>query len=102
MGFRVGEQNKTINIYFVDDEDDGIDISAAITTKEFIFRKPNGTETTVNASFISSGTGGGLTYTVTSSSFFDVAGIWRVQAIVTVSGTIWKTAIGQFEVEPNL
>jgi hypothetical protein len=97
MPFRLGEQNKTINIYIVDDENDGIDISAA-TTKQFIFRKQDGSETTV----ISGGTGGGLTYTVTSTSFFDVKGKWSVQAIVSAAATVWKSEVAQFEVKDNL
>jgi hypothetical protein len=101
MPFRLGEQNKTINIYIVDDENDGIDISAA-TTKQFIFRKQDGSETTVNATFISGGTGGGLTYTVTSTSFFDVKGKWSVQAIVSAAATVWKSEVAQFEVKDNL
>ena len=101
MAFRLGEQNKTINIYIVDDEDDGIDISSG-TTKQFLFRKPDGTETTVTATFIGGGTAGGLTYTVDATSFFDVAGRWAVQAIVSAASTVWKSAIGYFHVENNL
>ncbi len=101
MAFRKGEQNKTVNIYFVDEEDDGISIAAA-TTKQFIFRKPSGTEVTVTATFISSGTGGGLTYVIDVTTFLDESGTWKVQAVVSGTGFVWKTMWGQFPVEDNL
>jgi hypothetical protein len=101
MAFRKGEQNKSVNIYVVDDEDDGIPINAA-TTKQFVFRKPSGAESTVTATFISGGTGGGLTYVIDATTFLDESGDWKVQAIVSGTGFVWKSAWGSFPVEDNL
>jgi hypothetical protein len=78
-----------------------VDISGAVT-KQLIFRKPDGTKLTKDASYK---TGGGidgvLTYMATTNDI-DAAGDWRIQAkVVLVSGT-WYSSVGFFTVEANL
>ena len=55
-----------------------VDISS-YTTKEYILRDPDGTETTKTASFDSDGTDGILKYTVLTGEI-DAVGSWYVQA----------------------
>lgn len=93
-----GEGNKTIDLYFVDADDNGIDISGT-ATKTIKLQKPSGEDVSLTASFISGGTTGGLRYTVGSdATFFDETGIWQAQGFADD----WKTGVGQFLVEDNL
>jgi len=73
-------------------QEDGVavDVSTA-TTKEYIFKDPDGVVTSVTAVFDSDGTDGILSY-VTLSSNLNVAGIWEVQAKVVMGGTFYSTA----------
>ncbi len=76
------------------------DISAA-TTKEFKFRRPDGSVTTVTAVFVGTGSDGKLSYTV-PSGFLNMQGVWKVQALITFASSYYQTAPGQFVVEANL
>ena len=60
------------------------DISS-YTTREFIFRDPDGTETTKTASFDSDGTDGKLKYTILTGEV-DSVGSWYVQARIAKAG----------------
>jgi len=85
-------------------KDDGsiMDLSTA-SAKDFVIRKPDGTKLTRAASFSGAGgTDGVLKYTLLESEN-DMAGIWRIQAIVTlpVIGTKHST-IEPIEIHPNL
>jgi hypothetical protein len=77
-----------------------VDISAA-TTKEILFRKPDGTVVTKTGTFSTDGTDGKLRYT-TIAGDLDQAGDWRVQGyIVTPTGS-WKSSVETFTVLANL
>jgi hypothetical protein len=76
------------------EDDQAVDISAATTT-EIVFKSPDGTVTAQDASFVTDGTDGKLTYT-TSSGDIDKEGLWLLQGhIVTPSGE-WRTEMGKF------
>ncbi|MFA5216867.1 BppU family phage baseplate upper protein [Sulfuricurvum sp.] len=86
----------------VKEGDDPVDISEA-TTKNIIFKKPNGTSVTKAGIFETDGTDGKIYYKTLSASDLDVAGIWTIQAsIVLPSLGTWKSSIGNFKVYDNL
>lgn len=77
------------------------DISDA-STKEFIFKRPDGTTFTVTAVFTSDGSDGQIQYT-TGVEMLNMAGTWSLQAyVVTSGGFSHKTDVGSFRVFENL
>lgn len=104
MPLRKGETGKTIEVYFVDDDDVAIDISDADTI-QIIFRKPDGSEVTEDAEFIVAGVDGGIEFAVIDPDWLDQDTNWSKQGIATKDdpdGYIWKTEIGYFQVGDNL
>lgn len=99
--FQLGETNKTLNVYFVDASDNGIPISAA-TTKQIKVTKPSGEDVVEDASFISGGTTGGITFTIADADWLDEQGVWQIQGLCSGTGFSWKTVVGQFYVSDNL
>lgn len=87
-------------IVTVKDGDDIIDISSA-TTKNLIFRKPDGTLLTKAASFYTDGTDGILTYSTVSGDLED-DGFWKLQGYLVITGGTWYTDIHDFNVHRNL
>lgn len=84
-------------------EEDGsaVDVSAA-TTKELVFKKPNGTTVTKTAAFVNTGSDGKIKY-VTESGFLDLVGYWQVQGNVAFSGGFsGRSDIQKFQVLGNL
>lgn len=77
-----------------------VDISTA-TTKQFIFKKPDGTKLTVSASFYSDGTDGKLTYTTVDGDI-DIAGTWKLQTLVVISDGTFYSDVTTFKVYSNL
>ena len=78
-----------------------INISSA-TIKRFVFRKPvSDTDLTENATFYTDGKDGILQYT-TISGDLNEAGLWTVQAYLSVGGFSGYTDTGTFIVESNL
>lgn len=63
------------------------------TVKKFYFRKPDGTEVNVNASFYTDGTDGILAYTSTTG-FLNQVGIWEYEPYIEIS-------LGEFTGTPN-
>jgi hypothetical protein len=84
--------------------EDGVvlDVST-VTSKQIIFKKPNGTLVTKTASFTTTGVDGKIKY-MTEVAFLDAAGTWQMQAILTfpASGYDGRGAIGTFIVKANL
>jgi hypothetical protein len=101
MNYQVGEQGRTLEVAFTDDEGDAIDLSS-YTTKQIIYRKPGAAAVTLTAAFVTDGTDGLIDYDVDSTSFFDTAGAWTKQGIVSKTGDVRKTKIEQFHVFGNL
>ena len=77
-----------------------VDLSSA-TTKELVFRKPDGVKLTKTAAFKTDGTDGIITYTSVTDDL-DTAGTWRLQAHVVIGGGTWRSDIGDFKVHENL
>ena len=75
-------------------------VSGALT-KDLIFRKPDGTKLTKNASFYTDGTDGKLQYT-TISGDLDTAGSWNIQAYIVMPSGTWYSSVGSFKVYENL
>ena len=76
------------------------DISTA-TTKQIIFRDPNGGTLTKTAVFTTDGTDGQIEY-VTIDGDLSIAGTWAIQANVVTSSSNHKTSVGKFRVFENL
>jgi len=79
------------------------DISAA-TTKKIIFQKKNKEILEVDADFLTDGTDGVLQY-VTSGSDVSLAGDWKLQAYLELSGSpggAWHTSIADMSIAANL
>lgn len=83
--------------------EDGVAVDVStVTTKQIIFRKPDGPAVTKTASFVNSGTDGKLKYT-TIAGDLNESGLWDVQGYVVFAGGFdGRSDITQFEVEDNL
>ena len=83
-------------------KDDGVvvDISSA-TTKEIIFKKPDGNTLTKNADFVNDGTDGKIDYSTVSGDL-NLVGIWNIQAKVVLAGGTWSSEVQEFQVFENL
>ena len=76
------------------------DISTA-TTKQFTFKRPNGTTFDRVAVFTTDGTDGNIQY-LSVDDDLNVAGTWHLQAYVATLAGNWKTDVGHFKVYENL
>lgn len=71
------------------------------TSKKFLFKKPGGTTTQVNADFYTNGSDGILVYDVVEG-FIDEAGKWQVQAEIVDGDSVIHSDIENFEVGENI
>ena len=78
-----------------------ISSGAGVTATQFEFRKPDGTDITKNAPYVTNGVDGKIKY-VSESGFFDLAGAWRFQGIITLGASGFRTNIVHFFVKRNL
>ena len=76
------------------------DISGA-TTKQFTFKRPDGTTFTKTAVFTTDGSDGDIQY-LSVDGDLDIAGTWHLQAYVVSSAGTWNTEVGHFKVYENL
>ena len=76
------------------------DISTA-TTKQFTFKRPDGTTFTKTAVFTTDGTDGDIQY-LSVDGDLNVSGTWHLQAYVVTPAGNWKTDVGHFRVYENL
>lgn len=83
-----------------DQDDSAVDVSAA-TTKQIIFKKADGTESTEDASFTSDGTDGQIEYAATSGDL-NVNGVWLIQAKVVLAAGTFYSDVHQFVVHSNV
>lgn len=65
------------------------------------FQQPDGTQFNRNATFLTNGIDGSIYYVTTATDILE-AGLWYVQAQVTVGGATLTTLWGQFEANANL
>ena len=77
-----------------------VDVSTA-TTKEIVFRKPDGSTATKTAAFTTNGSDGKIRYTTVALDL-SVAGDWAVQAHVVLPTGEWRSDLSTFRVYPNL
>jgi hypothetical protein len=78
-----------------------VDISAS-TARTLEFRKPDGTIFTATAALTTGGTDGGMYYDVPTTTTLDQSGRWKMQGVVSFSGSVFHTDVYPFLVEPNL
>ena len=71
------------------------------TTKQFTFKRPDGTTFTKTAVFTTDGTDGDIQY-LSVDGDLNVSGTWHLQAYVVTSAGNWKTDVGHFRVYENL
>lgn len=84
----------------IKDDTVAVDVSTA-STKNLLFRKPDGTILTKAASFKTTGADGIIQY-VTISGDLSMPGLWNLQAHIVMSSGNWKSDVATFEVHPNL
>tara|TARA_R110002020_G_scaffold250273_3_gene464358 strand:- start:3844 stop:4170 length:327 start_codon:yes stop_codon:yes gene_type:complete len=76
------------------------DISTA-STKQFTFKRPDGTTFTKAAVFTTDGSDGDLQY-ISVDGDLNIAGTWHLQAYVVTPAGTWNTNVGNFRVYENL
>jgi len=85
----------------IEDETGAIENVSGATTKEIIFKKPDGKNLTGTAVFTNDGTDGEIEYKTVSGDI-DLSGDWKYQGhIVTPSGA-WRTKELEFTVDEIL
>lgn len=77
-----------------------VDISVA-TTKQFIFKKPSGSNLTVSGSLYTDGTDGILQYTTVEGDLNET-GLWKIQGYLVIGTNKHKSDIYTFRVYNNL
>ena len=79
-----------------------VDVSSA-TVKQIYMQKPDGASTvlTKDCLFYTDGTDGKIIYTTVAGDL-DTAGVWRMQAFVTLTSGSWHSDIISVRVHPNL
>lgn len=101
MSAQVGDIGTVIRLSIVDSAGTAVNVATA-TTKEIHAQTPAGVDKTWKASFVTDGSNGQISYTTTSASDLDEAGVWQVQAyIVTPAGT-WHSSTETLVVYENL
>jgi len=83
-----------------DDAGNVVDISGA-TTKQFTFKKPDGSKAIKTAIPTTDGTDGKMQYVAVSGDL-DQAGGWRLQGKVILPSGTWYTDVHRFDVHTNL
>ena len=71
------------------------------STKQFTFKRPDGTTFDRAAVFTSDGSDGNIQY-LSVDGDLNVAGTWHLQAYVVTSAGNWRTDVGHFKVSENL
>ena len=71
------------------------------TTKQFTFKRPDGTTFDRVAVFTSDGSDGNIQY-ISVDGDLNIAGTWHLQAYVVTPAGNWKTEVGHLKVYENL
>lgn len=100
INVRVGDFGTIFETTVVDEDEVVQDISSA-STKNMIFRKPDGTVVTQTTALSTDGTDGKCRYTTVDGDI-DMAGEWQRQVHIAVGGGEWHTSITVFDVDENL
>lgn len=96
----VGDVGTQFRLTMKDENGAAVDVSAA-TTKQILFRKPDGTTLTKAASFGTTGADGVLTYTTVANDLAQDGG-WEVQAYAVLPTGSWHSDRTAFVVYPNV
>jgi hypothetical protein len=99
-GIHQNDIGTIIQVQISDCNGSAIDISAA-TSKEIVFKKPNGALVTKIATFVTDGTDGKMKYVIVDGDL-DQVGSWKVQGIVAVGSYVWHSSFETFKVHRNL
>ena len=74
---------------------------SAVSTKQILFYKPDGTVLTKTASFFTDGTDGILTY-ATVAGDLNAPGFWRIEAYIVLGASQYYSEIARFRVYNHL
>lgn len=97
---RIGDIGTIFRGTIYDEDGNAQDISTA-TTKQLIFKKPDGTLLPKTATFFTDGTDGKLQYEVQVNDI-DQIGRWQIEPYVITPNGEWHGSIGQFLVKDYL
>jgi hypothetical protein len=96
----IGDFNTTFRFTFLDENNAVVNISN-LTSREVIFKKPNGERLSKTPSLTTDGTDGLAQYT-TASGDIDIKGTWRVQGRVGTASSNWYSDVHSFQVFDNI
>lgn len=82
-------------------DESGVVVNIAGGTFQMRFRKPDATVVDKTATLVTDGSDGKIQY-VSISGDIDQSGEWRVQGVVTLSGSTFRSTIKRFNVGKNL
>jgi hypothetical protein len=92
----------TVFLVTITDSGSPIDISSGTSASNtMLFRKPDGTILSKNASFDSNGIDGKIKYVVSGSDVLDQSGTWQLTANVNTSTGKWTATSVGFTVKPQ-
>jgi len=83
-----------------DCNENALNISTA-TTKQLIFKKPDGVTLTKDADFVTTGSDGLIKY-VSASGDLDALGTWKIQSYIDMPSGKWRSEFKTFKVHRNL
>lgn len=96
----VGDVGTRLVVTLVDAQEEIVDISAS-TLKQYILKKPDGTISVLNVTFVTDGSDGQLHF-ITTSTTFTIAGYYKLQVYLEEDTNSWHTDKVTFRVWPNL
>jgi hypothetical protein len=97
----VGDIGTELRLVVYNQDGSVMDNLGSSTQTHFWISKPNGEVLDVDADLYTDGTDGILTYTTVDGDV-DVAGIYKIQAVVTFSAGLYHSSIQTFRVHSNL
>ena len=101
MSIEIHQNDITQFIATIRNDTGVVNVSAA-SIMQLVFQRPQVyTNLTVNASLYTDGTDGKITYT-TASGDLSYVGLWKVQGIIQIGPSGWKSDIHTFKVARNL
>jgi len=99
----VGDYGTIFEVTLIDPNTSSADDVSSANNKEFLFRNPAGTLTTVSGTFKTDGSDGIIQYTVLDGdSIIESTGPWSLQIRITSTAGQWTSEKENFTVFPNL
>jgi hypothetical protein len=87
-------------VQVLDESLNPLDISGA-SSIVLAFQKPDGTQFTKTATYLSNGIDGSIYYVTNNTDILEY-GLWYIQAQITIGGAMLTTLWGQFQANANL